>query len=119
MSATSFLLPLQTPTLAHVTSVSFKLAQPAREICPHIISNPETHDSLGHPTQNGLHSPLLGTTKDNEMCKTCGLDGLGCPGHWGRIELNTVCYHPMFVGVILTLIRGTCWNCHAFQVKKN
>ncbi len=37
---------------------------------------------------SGLSDPRLGPVEPSNICATCGLNYIGCPGHCGHIELD-------------------------------
>ena len=76
------------------------------------ITNPNTFDSLLHPNMGGLYDPALGPCDKLDLCGTCGLNYIHCPGHMGHIPLPLPVYHPIFFMTMYQLLRGSCWNCH-------
>ena len=78
------------------------------------ITNPNTFDSLLHPNIGGLYDPALGPCDKQDLCGTCGLNYVHCPGHLGHIPLPLPVYHPVFFMHMYSILRGTCWNCHRF-----
>jgi len=78
------------------------------------ITNPITLDSLFHPNPGGLYDPALGPSGKHDLCGTCGLNYVHCPGHMGHISLPLPVYHPMFFMRLYTLLRCSCWSCHRF-----
>lgn len=78
------------------------------------ITNPITLDSLFHSNLGGLYDPTLGPSNKQDLCGTCGLNYVHCPGHMGHISLPLPVYHPMFFLHLYALLRCTCWSCHRF-----
>ncbi|XP_033101512.1 DNA-directed RNA polymerase I subunit RPA1-like [Anneissia japonica] len=76
------------------------------------IVNPRTFDDLGHATAGGLHDLSLGPSSDRELCATCCLGYLHCPGHMGHISLPLPVFNPLFFKTIVQLLRGSCLQCH-------
>ncbi|XP_071952689.1 DNA-directed RNA polymerase I subunit RPA1-like [Antedon mediterranea] len=76
------------------------------------IVNPKTFDDLGHPTAGGLHDLSLGPSHERELCATCYLGYLHCPGHMAHIRLPLPVFNPMYFKNILQLLRGSCLQCH-------
>lgn len=76
------------------------------------ITNPETFDSLLHPNLGGLYDPSLGPSDKYDLCGTCGLNYVHCPGHVGHIALPLPVYHPVFFMSLYQLLRASCWACH-------
>ena len=83
-----------------------------RKISCKKITNPNTFDSLLHPNMGGLYDPALGPIDKSDVCGTCGLNYVHCPGHMGHITLPLPVYHPLFFMSLYQLTRGSCWNCH-------
>ena len=75
------------------------------------ITNVETFDSLMHPNPGGLYDTALGPGDKVELCGTCGLNYVHCPGHMGHIQLPLPVYHPVFFSSLYKLLRCTCFNC--------
>ena len=78
------------------------------------ITNPITLDSLFHPNLGGLYDPAMGPSNKHDLCGTCGLNYVHCPGHMGHISLPLPVYHPMFFMHLFGVLRCTCWSCHRF-----
>ena len=78
------------------------------------ITNPVTLDSLYHPNLGGLYDPALGPSNKDDLCGTCGLNYVYCPGHFGHISLPLPVYHPAFFTRLCKILRSSCWNCHKF-----
>lgn len=75
------------------------------------ITNVDTFDSLMHPNAGGLYDIALGPGDKVELCGTCGLNYVHCPGHMGHIQLPLPVYHPVFFSSLYKLLRCTCFNC--------
>ncbi|CAN8009938.1 unnamed protein product [Ixodes pacificus] len=71
----------------------------------------ETFDIVGHPTKGGLHDSLLGPSDRDEVCATCGLGFVACPGHIGHISLPLLTFNPLFFRTLYQLLRGSCFGC--------
>jgi len=79
------------------------------------VFNPETFNSLGHPTTNGLYDPLMGPWSIQAgLCSTCHLNSEHCPGHYGHIELPLPVFHPMFQRNVIKILKMTCPCCKKF-----
>ena len=79
------------------------------------ITNPNTFDTLLHPSAGGLYDPALGPTDKQELCGTCGLNYIHCPGHVGHIILPLPVFHPIFFQSLYRILRGSCFVCHRFS----
>lgn len=82
------------------------------------ITNPETFDSLLHPNYGGLYDPSLGPTDRDDLCETCGQNSVYCPGHMGHIELPLPVYHPLFMKILIQILRSSCFCCHKLLLTK-
>ena len=76
------------------------------------ITNPNTFDSLLHPNIGGLYDSALGPCDKNDLCGTCSLNYVHCPGHMGHLPLPLPVYHPLFFLSLYQLLRSSCWICH-------
>lgn len=80
------------------------------------LTNPVLLDNTQTPTAGGLYDPALGPMKKGDLCSTCKLNDLACPGHYGHLELSTPVFHPLFMTHAFTLLRGACLFCHRFKL---
>ena len=87
-------------------------AKEIRSISCKRISNPNTFDHLLHPNPGGLYDPALGPCDKQELCGTCGLNYVHCPGHLGHIALPLPVFHPIFFPALYQILRTSCFNCH-------
>merc|ERR1719483_19868 len=76
------------------------------------INNPQTFDLLQNPVQGGLHDPLLGPSRRDDRCESCGQSEMNCPGHMGHIKLPVLLYNPLLFKILMKLLRGSCLSCH-------
>lgn len=76
------------------------------------ITNPNTFDSLLHPNIGGLYDSALGPCDKSDLCGTCSLNYVHCPGHMGHLPLPLPVYHPLFFLSLYQLLRSSCWVCH-------
>ncbi|KYR02194.1 RNA polymerase I [Tieghemostelium lacteum] len=100
-----------------VSNVSFQFytSNDIRKLSVKQIIETEAFDSLGSSILGGLHDPSLGPIGPPEICYTCGLDYIECPGHFGHIELALPCYNPVTFQVLLKLLKSKCFNCNFFK----
>ena len=89
-----------------------------RKLSVKCIRNPQTFDHFGNPTYGGLYDPALGPADRDDVCTTCGQGSMYCPGHFGHIELKLPVYHPLFMKLLVTILRSTCFQCHKVDVEK-
>ncbi|THH26811.1 hypothetical protein EUX98_g7375 [Antrodiella citrinella] len=103
-----------------VTSISFSFlsTEDLRRISVKQIVNPVLLDDLNRPNIGGLYDPALGPSEKQDICSTCHLTYFTCPGHFGHIELPVPVFHPLFMGKMYDLLRGTCLFCHRFKVSR-
>jgi DNA-directed RNA polymerase I subunit RPA1 len=77
------------------------------------ITSSVSVDALGSPLPNGVYDPRLGPpSAESPPCTTCALRYLGCPGHFGHMELCVPLYHPLLFGKLVEILRIKCLNCH-------
>ncbi|KAF8812281.1 beta and beta-prime subunits of DNA dependent RNA-polymerase [Phlegmacium glaucopus] len=103
-----------------VTSVSFSFltSDDIRRISVKQIVNPVLLDDLNRPNIGGLYDPALGPSDRSDICSTCHLTYFVCPGHYGHIELPAPVFHPLFMGNMFNILRGTCMFCHRFKLSR-
>lgn len=89
-------------------------AEEIKSISCKCITNPDTFDHLLHPNNGGLYDPALGPSDKQELCGTCGLNYVHCPGHLGHISLPVPVFHPIFFPALYQILRTSCFNCHRF-----
>ncbi|ORD93969.1 RPA1 [Enterospora canceri] len=75
-------------------------------------------DKFGHPVPDGMYDLAMGPCDSDQVCKTCSLDCLQCPGHFGHIPIqpviNPLCYEMLFL-----ILRASCSNCFKLKVSQN
>lgn len=82
------------------------------------IDIPDLFDNL-EPKRNGLIDPRMGTTDDNIICATCGLNSTYCGGHFGHIILEDYMFHIGFLVYIKKILSCVCLKCSKLLVYKN
>lgn len=92
--------------------LSLYISEEIKKLSVKRITNPETFDSLLHPNYGGLYDPALGPADRDEICDTCGQNNIHCPGHLGHIELPLPVYHPIFMKIMIVILRSSCFCCH-------
>ncbi|EST05564.1 RNA polymerase, alpha subunit [Kalmanozyma brasiliensis GHG001] len=110
-------MDIKKPITSTISSASFSFltAEDIRSISVKQIINPVLLDTTNHPNAGGLYDPALGPMRPNDICSTCHLNSYQCPGHFGHIELPSPVFHPLFMGNMFNLLRGTCFYCHRFR----
>lgn len=124
------------PSTVTGVSFSFLTSDDIRRISVKQIVNPVLLDDLNRPNIRGLYDPALGPSDRSDMsvgffltklerpdifwfsCSTCHLTYFICPGHYGHIELPAPVFHPLFMGNMFNLLRGTCMFCHRFKLSR-
>ncbi|KAF8165499.1 hypothetical protein B0H34DRAFT_743123 [Crassisporium funariophilum] len=106
------------PSTVTGVSFSFLTSNDVRRISVKQIVNPVLLDDLNRPNIGGLYDPALGPSDRSDICSTCHLTYFTCPGHYGHIELPAPVFHPLFMGNMLNLLRGTCMFCHRFKLSR-
>ena len=78
----------------------------------------ESHDVFdkGIPKQGALSDLRLGTIDRQFKCQTCKHDALGCPGHFGHIELAYPVHHVCFMKTVTKILQCLCFNCKKVKV---
>lgn len=83
------------------------------------ITNPETFDDLLHPNAGGLYDGSMGPVDRSDLCESCGMNNVHCPGHLGHIELPLPVYHPIFFRILQQFLNLTCYNCHSLLLSRS
>ena len=96
-----------------IKAIKFGLLSPdeVRRLSVVEIQTSDTYDEDGAPIPLGLMDGRLGTLEPRQRCKTCGNLSIGCPGHFGHIELAIPVIHVEFAKTIYRLLLATCRNC--------
>lgn len=58
-----------------------------------------------------VNDPRMGVTDNGKVCGTCFKDNLDCPGHLGYISLNTYIIHPLFLDMVVKVLKSVCNSC--------
>ena len=64
--------------------------------------------------EEGLYSvndPRGGVVDANKLCKTCYLDNMECPGHYGIIKFAEPIIHPSFIKETIYVLTSVCNSC--------
>lgn len=81
------------------------------------IDNAQTFDTLLNPNPGGLYDSALGPVDKTDVCGTCGLNFVHCPGHMGHIELPVPVFNPVFFKIMYKTLCGSCFECTRMAVK--
>ena len=59
-----------------------------------------------------LLDPALGCTSEfKSECSVCGHTSESCPGHFGVVELTETCFNPIYINILLSILRCVCFQC--------
>ena len=50
----------------------------------------------------------MGPVDKNDICLTCSLDYISCPGHFGHVKLVLPVFNPVFFKELIKLIKMSC-----------
>ena len=70
-------------------------------------SDPDTPQPFG-PLDGRMG---LSPSERDKLCKTCGLDAIACPGHFGHVRLHLPVFHIGYVKEILNILKVICKSC--------
>ncbi len=65
---------------------------------------------------NTVYDERMGVIEPGKRCQTCQGNNLECPGHFGMIQLIVPVMHPLYLRLIVSLLRVVCWDCGAALV---
>ncbi len=75
------------------------------------VKSLQIYDFSGLPAREGLSDPRMGVTLRGLQCQTCQGDMKSCPGHFGRVALEEMIYHPQFIEMTYKILKSVCYNC--------
>ena len=84
---------------------------------PYGISLAESYLKF-NPQKNGLVDLRMGTCDPYLNCTTCGLNYIGCPGHFGHIQLAEQVFHCGFLNHLKTVLECICIKCSKILIEK-
>ena len=107
------------PITKDVTGLQFSIMSPdeIRKQSVVEVTKHETYDK-DIPVVKGLFDSRMGTTDMGKTCSTCGLDNIGCPGHFGHIELAKPVYNYHFIDITMKILKCVCFRCGKLKVNK-
>ena len=108
------------PITKDVTGLQFSIMSP-EEIRKQSVVEVTKHETYDKdiPVVKGLFDSRMGTTDIGCVCTTCGLDNLGCPGHFGHIELAKPVYNYHFIDITIKILKCVCFRCGKLKIDKN
>ncbi|KAI9230657.1 MAG: DNA-directed RNA polymerase II subunit RPB1 [Piptocephalis tieghemiana] len=68
------------------------------------------------PVPGGLLDMRMGTVDRQYECQTCGEGMMGCPGHFGHIELSRPVFHVGFILKVKKILECICIHCSKLLV---
>tara|TARA_B100000900_G_scaffold416245_1_gene450518 strand:- start:195 stop:4769 length:4575 start_codon:yes stop_codon:yes gene_type:complete len=108
------------PITKDVSGLQFSIMSP-EEIRKQSVVEVTKHETYDKdiPVVKGLFDSRMGTTDVGCICTTCGLDNLGCPGHFGHIELAKPVYNYHFIDITIKILKCVCFRCGKLKIDKN
>lgn len=106
------------PVVTQVEKVAFKLwtKEDILKISVKQITEQKSFEKASTLHPDGLYSPALGPIKRFDICTTCQLTDLNCPGHFGHIELPVPVFHPMLIRTLHQILNKTCLDCNELRM---
>ena len=107
------------PIVKNITGLQFSIMSPEeiRNNSVVEVTKRETYDK-DIPVVKGLFDIRMGTTDMGKLCNTCGLNNMGCPGHFGHIELARPVYNYHFIDIVVKLLKCICFRCSKLLLNK-
>jgi DNA-directed RNA polymerase II subunit RPB1 len=66
----------------------------------------------------GISDPRMGVLENGKLCRSCGLNNHGCPGHFGHYRLARPVYYIQFFKMVLKILRCVCIKCGKLLINK-
>jgi len=89
---------------------------------PDAIEKRSVVEITSHSTQEGkiggLADPCMGVLENGKLCRSCGLDNHGCPGHFGHYKMARPIYSYQFFKLLLKVLRCVCIKCGKLLINK-
>lgn len=106
------------PVVTQVDKVAFKLwtKEDILKISVKKITEQKSFEKASTLHPDGLYSLALGPIKRFDVCATCQLTDLNCPGHFGHIELPVPVFHPMLIRTLFQILNKTCLECYELRM---
>ena len=111
------------PSLSHssetesIVGIQFGVFSP-EEIVRRSVVEVKTH-STQEGKIAGLADPRLGVLENGKLCRTCGQNNHGCPGHFGHYALARPVYYIQFYGMVQKILRCVCIKCAKLLINKD
>ncbi|EQB61162.1 dna-directed rna polymerase i subunit [Vairimorpha apis BRL 01] len=82
------------------------------------VTKPLSLDAFNNPYPDGLCDPRMGSHNNDNICKSCNLSFLNCPGHFGYIKLAKPVFNPLIFTTTYSLLKATCFKCGLLKLSK-
>ncbi|OQS53803.1 rpa1 [Ecytonucleospora hepatopenaei] len=79
------------------------------------VTEARSLDKFGHAVENGFYDLHMGPCEKDEICKTCSLDFLSCPGHFGYLPIRKS-FNPLSFELLVSLLKCICFNCKKMKL---
>jgi DNA-directed RNA polymerase II subunit RPB1 len=111
------------PNLAHSTETEAIVGIQFGVFSPDEIVRRSVVEVTSHSTQEGkiggLSDPRMGVLENGKLCRSCGLNNHGCPGHFGHYKLARPVYYHQFFKIVQKILRCVCIKCAKLLVNKD
>lgn len=111
------------PTLSHSSDTESIVGIQFGVFSPDEIVRRSVVEITSHSTQDGkiggLSDPRMGVLENGKLCRSCGLNNHGCPGHFGHFRLARPVYYIQFYKMVLKILRCVCVKCAKLLINKD
>ena len=111
------------PTLPHSSLTEPIVGIQFGVFSPDEITRRSVVEITSHSTQEGkiggLSDPRMGVLENGKLCRSCGLNNHGCPGHFGHLKMARPVYYIQFFKMILKILRCVCIKCGKLLINKD
>ena len=110
------------PTLSHSSETETIVGIQFGVFSPDEIIRRSVVEITNHSTQEGkiggLADPRMGVLENGKLCRSCGLNNHGCPGHFGHFKMARPIYYIQFFKMVLKILRCVCIKCGKLLINK-
>jgi len=110
------------PTLSHSSETETIVGIQFGVFSPDEIVRRSVVEITNHSTQEGkiggLADPRMGVLENGKLCRSCGLNNHGCPGHFGHFKMARPIYYIQFFKMVLKILRCVCIKCGKLLINK-
>jgi len=111
------------PILSHSSETESIVGIQFGVFSPEEITRRSVVEVTTHSTQEGkiggLADPRMGVLENGKLCRSCGLNNHGCPGHFGHHVLARPVYQHHFFKILLKILRCVCIKCAKLLIHKD